>query len=352
MNGRERSLAAINLEQTDKVPHTEYCSNWELIRTLTGLDPAKPEEAAAANKAFYERAGLDFMWSTNDGPVPWERRGRTTSMGHAEFLEGGIDMNRNVNCPFKTVDEVLSFDAVEEYGLQDDDELAAYYESLYQRTLRDWPDVFVPIGYYRTMVSACIAIFGWEMFLTAVGENSERFDRVLESIFRLNLQVYEAQAKCSCPVFLCHDDMVWTQGPIFHPDWYRKHIFPRYKKLWSVVKDSGKKLLFCSDGDFSMFLDDLAAAGADGFIFEPMVDFGEVCERFGKTHAIIGSYVDCRTLTFGTKEQVEEEVRRSFEVGKKCPGFIIAVGNHIPSNVPVEMGLFYLELVEKLRDRT
>jgi len=253
MNGRERTLAAFRLEETDKVPHTEYCSNWELIRALTGFDPAKPEERVAANKAFYERAGLDFMWMTNDGPAPWESRGRTTTMGHAEFLENGIDMNRNVRCPFTSVDEVLAFDAVEEYGMPEMDELVAYYEGFYQDLSRDWPDVFAPTGYYRTMISACIAIFGWEMFLLAVGEDPEGFDSVLESIFQLNLRMYEAQAKCSCPVFLSHDDMVWTEGPIFHPDWYRAHVFPRYRKLWSVVKDAGKTLLFCSDGDFSMF---------------------------------------------------------------------------------------------------
>ena len=100
-----------------------------------------------------------------------------------------------------------------------------------------------------------------------------------------------------------------------------------------------------------MFLDDVAEAGADGFIFEPMVDFNDVCERFGKTHIIIGSNVDCRTLTFGTRDQVEAEVRKTFDIGKDCPGFVMAIGNHIPSNVPVDIALFYLDLVEELRER-
>jgi uroporphyrinogen-III decarboxylase len=56
---------------------------------------------------------------------------------------------------------------------------------------------------------------------------------------------------------------------------------------------------------------------------------------------------DCRILTFGTKEDIEKEVKRCIEKAKHCPGFIMAVGNHIPSNVPIENALYYFELVRE-----
>ncbi len=114
-----------------------------------------------------------------------------------------------------------------------------------------------------------------------------------------------------------------------------------------MLHEAGKIVLFCSDGDWTMFVDDIAEAGADGFIFEPLVSFEYVVERYGKTHVIVGSKVDCRTLTFGTKEQIKAEVDETLKLAKSCPGFVFAVGNHIPSNVPVENALFYFDYLSE-----
>jgi uroporphyrinogen-III decarboxylase len=114
-----------------------------------------------------------------------------------------------------------------------------------------------------------------------------------------------------------------------------------------VLKRASKKVLYCSDGDWSMFLDDIARAGADGFIFEPVVPLEKVVEKYGQTHVIMGSKLDCRTLTFGTREQIQAEIDATLPLARKCPGFFFAVGNHIPSNVPVENAMFYIEYLKQ-----
>lgn len=107
-----------------------------------------------------------------------------------------------------------------------------------------------------------------------------------------------------------------------------------YKKLWKVLKETGKKVLFCSDGTWREFVDDIANAGADGFIFEPTTSLDVVVEKYGKTHVIVGSKVDCRTLTFGAKDGIKAEVDATLKLARQCPGFIFAVGNHIPQQCP------------------
>jgi hypothetical protein len=336
-------MRAIRLEAPERLGHTEYCSNYALIRAVTGLDPRTD---SSAWRKFHDAWEYDFLWIADDGPVGWEKRGRTTDMGHAEFLEDGIDRRDTVHCPFKTVEEVLSFDAVEEYGLPDFDELVAYYEQAHRNAKEGNPNQVCPGGYYKTIVSGAIQAFGWDMLLAAAADR-ERFDRVLESFFRLSLHHFQAWAKTSIEVFLCHDDMVWTQGAFMHPDFYRASIFPRYRKLWDVIRETGKPVLFCSDGDFTEFVDDIAAAGADGFIFERLTSLDYVVERYGKTHSIFGSKLDCRTLTFGTREQIKREVDETLEIARDCPGFFFAVGNHMPSNIPVDNALFYFDYLRE-----
>jgi uroporphyrinogen-III decarboxylase len=200
------------------------------------------------------------------------------------------------------------------------------------------------------MFSACIAAFGWDMFLSSAALDHDRFDRVLDGFFQISRANFAAWARTSAPVFICHDDIVWTSGPVFNPDWYRRYIFPRYRELWGLLKDAGKVVLYCSDGNFDAFVDDIANAGADGFIFEPLTALEPIVEKYGQTKIIVGN-VDCRALTFGTKDDIRAEVERCISLGRDCPGYFIAVGNHIPSNVPVENGLYYLDLIRELGRR-
>ena len=50
----------------------------------------------------------------------------------------------------------------------------------------------------------------------------------------------------------------------------------------------------------------------------------------------------------GSKEDIRAEVKRCMEIGKSCPGFIMAVGNHIPANTPVENCLIYEEAYREM----
>lgn len=343
----ERGWAALNLRMPYVIPHTEYCSHPELVRYLTGLDPRNEEEGRKAWQRFYELTDYDLLWATNDGP---EWKGRTTSMGHAVFEENGSDYNPEVYCPFKGPEEVLGLDPVAEYGIPDIEERASYFERSYQDGQRENPSLVCPGGYYKTIFSACIHAFGWEMFLSSAGLDEERFDRVLEGFFQISLANYQSWAKTNIKAFICHDDIVWSAGPVFHPNWYRKHIFPRYRKLWSVLKKEGIKVLFCSDGNFDEFVDDISEAGADGFIFEPLTSLARIAEKYGKTKVIIGN-IDTRILTFGTREEILREVKRCANIGRNCPGYFFAVGNHIPHNVPLENALYYLDLIKKLGRR-
>jgi hypothetical protein len=336
-------INTLRLIPGERLAHTEYCDHYALVRALSGLDPLKDP---LAWRKFYDAWQLDFLWVTNEGPLGWDKRGRITDMGHAEFMEGGIDRRDTIYCPFKDAEDVLHFDAVEEYGLINFDDLVPYYENLYQSGRKDCPEQVSTGGYYNTIVSGAIQAFGWDMFLEAAADY-RRFDKVLESFYRQTLHHVNAWSKTTIEVFIQHDDMVWTRGAFMKPDFYRRAIFPRYQKLWKVLHDAGKIVLFCSDGNFTEFVDDLAAAGADGFIFEPLTDLDYIISKYGQTKVIMGSKVDCRTLTFRKRDQIKHEVDETLKIAKACPGFVFAVGNHLPINIPLDNALYYFDYLNQ-----
>jgi hypothetical protein len=337
---RQRALDNIWLRPTARWGHTEYSLDYhtDYLTRRTGL----PADDPAFGRAVHDLFGFDFLWSTDDGLVQWEKTGRTCDMGHGVYAADASDQRPPSECPFCSAEEVWEFDAVGEYGLPDFEEQVADYESKIQRAREEWPNQLTTGGYYRTIVSGAIAAFGWEMFLLAAADRA-RMERVFDGFFRRALFHMRAWAETSVEAVILHDDIVWTSGGFLHPDVYRKVIIPRYAELSKPLHEAGKKVLFCSDGNFMEYAGDVAEAGADGFVFEPCNDFGFMVDNFGRTKCLVGSFVDCRDLTLGKWEKVRADLDRTFERLADCRGAILAVGNHLPPNIPEFMLDRYFE---------
>jgi len=345
----QTALDNINLRTAPRWAHTEYSLGYhtDYLEKHTGLQKGDARFDRQANDRF----AFDFLWSTNDGLVNWAGTGRVTDMGHATYAADGSDRHDPTESPFKTVEDVWAFDAVAEYGLPDMDEQVRVYQQQVQRAGQAFPNQLTTGGYYRTIVSGAIASFGWDMLLMAASDTG-KLERVLDSFFRRTLFHMQAWARTSVEVVIQHDDFVWTSGAFMNPDIYRDVIIPRYAELWKPIHEAGKKVLFCSDGDFTEFAADVAEAGADGFIFEPCMDFGHMVDHFGQTHCLVGSFVDCRDLTFGKWDKVKADIDRTFDRLAACKGAIVAVGNHLPPNIPGPMLDRYFEnLLPKLERR-
>lgn len=341
----KRGISALRGIIPDIIPHTQYISNDAYIKDITGIDTSNPSSCETVGPAIAQALDYDFIWSTFEMPV----EGRMTDMGHAEW--SAVDQyNTRVSCPFTTTEDVLTFDPVEEYQPSPHATIVEAFRSHLRKARIAYPEAVYPGGRYNTLFSACIRTFGWEMFLTSVPHNEERFDRVLEGFFRLSQIEVEAWLETDIDVYLCHDDIVWTSGAVFHPEWYRRYIFPRYRKLWDPLREKGVTVLYCADGDFTAFIDDIAEAGADGFIFEPTTSLDHIVERYGHDKAIIGN-ADCRVLQYGTRDDIRAEVTRCIDRGRNCPGYFMAVGNHIPNGIPTENIRYFFEVFESLRSR-
>jgi hypothetical protein len=329
--------------------HTEYSLGYhhDYLAQRLGIPTDDPEFAMKVDDHFE----FDFCWCTNDGIVNWQERGRVTDMGHAVYAADGSDKRAAAESPFKTVEEVWEFDAVNEYGLPDEKEQIEAYEKQVQNGRKGRPNQLCTGGYYKTIVSGAITTFGWEMLLMGASDPA-KMEKVFDSFFRYTRFFMKAWAKTSVEVVIQHDDFVWTAGAFMNPEIYRHVIIPRYAELWKPIHEAGKKLLFCSDGNFTEFTHDVAEAGADGFIFEPCMDFGFMVDNFGQSKCLVGSFVDCRDLTFEKWDKVETDIDRTFERLNDCKGAIVAVGNHLPPNIPGHMlDKYFGHMLPKLERR-
>lgn len=345
----ENGWAALNLEFPEKLPRTEYSVqyyHWELLKTVTGIDTAIPENRRAATRLFLEKWDFAMNWRTLVSTPDLEAAGiPVTKLGHAEFAGDGADYDAAVQFAFEDPDEAVKLDPAT-FRTLDEKELIARFESSWQEGVEECGQLVNMSGTYVTLFSGLIAIYGIEMLLLLLGLYPEETGEIAAKYSRWIRQYFRAFAASRVPVMMVHDDLCWTSGPVTSPEWYRKHIFPHLKGNIEIVKSAGKKVYFTSDGTIDEFFDDIADLGVDAVVMEPTSDIREFARRHGKTCGMVGG-VDCRTLTYGSRAEIEEEVTSIIEFGKKFPGFMLAVGNHLPANVPVERCLFYNELYEK-----
>ena len=347
-----RGMAAINLEMSDFVPRTEYSADfhWDLIKKVTGIsitDSSTPAERRAASLAFMKAWDYGMVWNIlTHGQVFGEKR---TSMGHAVYQAGGTDFHDNISSLFTDPEDVYDYDMYEAYGARDQKVLTAEYDKNFDECAKD-VDAVPMTGIYVTLMSGLIEILGWDILLSAAAIDPDAFGAFTGRYTEWILQYFNALALSKSPVVMIHDDIVWGNGPFLHPDFYRKFIFPNYKKLFRPLHEAGKKILYTSDGDYTMFIDDVAGCGINGFVMEPTTDMAYIAEKYGKTHAFVGN-ADTMILLDGDKQDIEKEVKRCMDIGKKCPGFIMAVGNHIPPNTPVDNALYYDEVYRRMARR-
>jgi hypothetical protein len=344
---------ALNMRMPPRVPRTEYSLefHWDLIRKVTGIDVAPQSDDGTKRKAsaaLVKAYNYDFIWSVlihnqifND---------KRTNMGHAEYQAGGTDYRKIGKALYDDPDKALAMDPWELYGPSDEKKLIADFNDHFRKNKEANPDAVNMTGIYVTCISGLIEIFGWDMLLTAAGTDPDAFGALTDRYASWIQQYFDALAKSEAPVVMIHDDIVWTQGAFIHPDWYKRYVFPNYLKYFAPLKEAGKIIMYTSDGNFTQFIDDIVATGVNALVMEPTTDMAYVAEKYGKKLGFVGN-ADTRILLSGSKEDIRAEVKRCMGIGKNCPGFFMAVGNHIPPNTPVDHVLWYEEAYEEMAKR-
>jgi len=341
----QRALDAIHGKMTDRTPLMAYIEQPAYLRRLTGIDPFKDPQGA-----FLEACRLwdvDFLFGGPPGNKVEVFSGETQKAldDQTQVTEWGMVGSRWVeHSEFKTYTDVLNFvpkehDLYSVYGFlragttvaQLVDEFGASHcrsqELLGKQAL-------VCGGFGTTLFQWFVALFGWELFLETAKLYPKQFKDVISRFVEMSCLYTAAWAQTDIVTFTSHDDLAMTRGPVFHPDWYRENIFPWYPVIWHPLKAAGKKVIFVSDGAYGPLVTDLAAAGADGFYMEALVDLESMARRY--PDKILVGNTDPRIITFGTPDQVDAEVARCFRQAGNIPGYIFHPSGDLPHNIPLE----------------
>ena len=117
------------------------------------------------------------------------------------------------------------------------------------------------------------------------------------------------------PVVLIADDLASKTEPVFSPAFLRKEYFPLLTKLVVKWKSYGFKVLYHSDGNYKILIDDFLNCGVDGFYcLEPACGM-DIIQLKKEYPSVVwaGGLDGVDLMERGNPEDVRKEVRRQIE---------------------------------------
>ena len=162
-------------------------------------------------------------------------------------------------------------------------------------------------------------------------------------------QIFAAGITCEWAFFW--EDMCYNKGPLISPEFVKRVMYPRYRKMCDFLHEHGVKMIMLDcDGDISMLLPIWLDAGIN--CMHPLevasnMDMISLRKQYGKNLLLCGG-VDKRAIA-GSKGDIDAEVLRVKEM-LSHGGYFINMDHHMPDDISYENIVYFLNEVYSLSD--
>ncbi len=131
---------------------------------------------------------------------------------------------------------------------------------------------------------------------------------------------------------------------------YREFVQPCHKRLFDEFHKRGMPVLFHTDGDVRVVLDDLIDSGVDSL--NPLeakanMDVRELAPLYGPRLGFCGN-MDVTVMMTNDRERIREEIRSKLEATMPYNGYIYHSDHSIPPGVTLQTYQFVLDEVRRL----
>lgn len=145
------------------------------------------------------------------------------------------------------------------------------------------------------------------------------------------LELHNMAIDAGAEVIALEGDLAFNTNTLMSPDQYAEFLAPYHTEIVENVHRKGGKIFKHSDGNLWPILDMLIGCGFDGIhpIQPQCMDIGEVKEHCLGKSCVLGN-IDCMyILCDATIDEVEQNVRKTIETAAPGGGYIISSSNSI-----------------------
>jgi len=365
MTSRERVLKTLNHEIPDRVPidlggfqtgihkraYADLIAYLGLKEKIETLDPV--QQLAKPSEDVLRRFHVDVRYVCAHGPDSFkggiEQNTRDGKLWHDLKDEFGViwsmpddqqlymDISHHPlaeatiehlqDYPFPEGSDVTRFTGVREQALQ----------------MRKETPYAISTGISGVVYEICWYMRGLEQWFMDMIENPAFCEALLDQILRFWTDYFVgfmAEAGDIIDVVMIGDDLAGQTGPLFSPNFYRRIVKPRQKKLVQHIKSlTSAKIWYHTCGSCFEYIPDFIGNGVD--ILNPVqiglvnMEPKKLKEKFGRQIVFWGGGIDAQhILPFAEPGEIREHVRRNLEVFKPGGGYVFNNVHNIQLGVP------------------
>ena len=349
MNGYERIMTALRLEQPDRVPVFELIINEPVIKALYP-DLSLKAQLERGSQGIYqiqadfiEREDIDAITIFEDfRPKKW--------VDEKHYIdEWGITWQIPPSgIPYVVFHPIQKEEDLDTYTPPDPD--ADYRLDTLREAVKRFKGEKAIIFLGHEAFEFSHYLRGMENLLMDYILNPDFAKRLARIVTDYKKRVLERAADEGADILLTGDDYSHRHAPIMSPKHFREFVLPYLQEVVDVAKEKEVPFIKHTDGNIWSIIDDIIDTGIDAIDpLEPIadMDIGKVKKLYGDRIAVAGN-VDCgELLSRGTPEEVVEAVKETIAKASPEGGHILASSNSIHPAVKPENYKAMLEAAKR-----
>ena len=361
MDSHQRTIAALNLQQPDRVPIFSCPEAQNQIYKILGQEGAalplslvqegitgaliklaaplinasgwfnRELEKFMAKKVEADVAmGYDCSWLMYSA-IFNVRDNRHATDVYGRLYDFVADPDGNLDTPMYREGLLTSPERWEAWPHPDPDKFHRAIRRVFTGLQRRYGDRIYLMG------SVCWGIWenasqtmGLPAFAVTLRRDPDFVRRMIKYYETLYLAAVHAAADAGMPAFVYSDDMGYKSGPQTSPRVLDEFFGPSLRRVADEAHRRGLKIIIHSCGNIYQLLDLFVDWGFDGVhSLEPTagIDLAEVKRRVGDRMCVFGNLDISHVLSHGTRQEVEQAVKHALKVAGQDGGFIMAMTN-------------------------
>lgn len=370
MNAKERALAAIKLKDVDKIPSSYRGLDNLSIRLNKYFGFDEPENIVKNYKNLINALGADFYSSgvkiskfttyvaSYNGPLPqkpyiedhvyYYQLGANSKLAIGGKGEYQFEYEVWVDPPLAKINdasEIRKGFLTEKLPYFDFGNFQVEYGNpdLNYQNVKNSSQDFVGIGNFSHVFMNCLALRGYEQFLTDLAFNKKLAEKIINEVCEFGLEYVRRELESFGSIaeyYGMGDDLAAQNGMIISPEDFKKYFLSYYEKLIPMVKSHDIIFSFHCCGSVHKILPMMIDAGIDVFDVVQTsakdMSLDNIYKLYGSSICMHGGIDVQNLLVFKTPKDIKEEVKKIKHLWGNRGGIIVAPCHEALPETPIE----------------